>query len=129
MLGFISLVKCHCMWSWRMWATTHNCHNHVFKCCIPYKTVLKSFHSKVVLICVYVAEMWGLKSFDCVENVHLSACRHFLNVILYYLILVNLLRCYNHPVVFSTGCAQWLYHRYVKLGYVLQLHYLVLFGV
>jgi len=57
--------------------------NHLFNClhgipCIPYKTFFKIFDSKISSILLYGAELWGLTSHSCTEQVQIYACKRFL---------------------------------------------------
>ena len=56
--------------------------NHLFNClhslsCIPYKTFFKSFDSKISSIILYVAELWGMTSYSCREQVQIYACKRY----------------------------------------------------
>ena len=40
----------------------------------------KIFDSQIQSILLYASEMWGYKKYDCIEKIHLSACKYYLSV-------------------------------------------------
>ena len=56
--------------------------DHLFNClhslpCITYKTVFKSFDSKMSSFLLYGTEPWGLTSHSCTEQVQIYACKRY----------------------------------------------------
>jgi len=57
--------------------------NHLFNGlhslpCIPYETFFKIFYSKISSIRLYVAELWGMTSHGCTEQLQIYASKRFL---------------------------------------------------
>ena len=48
--------------------------------CLPYKMFFKVFDSKISSILLYGSEIWGMKSPQCIEQLHIYACKRFLKV-------------------------------------------------
>ena len=44
------------------------------------KVFFKIFDTQVQPILLYSSEIWGFQRFDCIERVHLAACKKYLNV-------------------------------------------------
>ena len=59
-----------------------NCLLHILHqfLCLSYSTFFKLFDSKIAPIMLYGSELWGLNNVACIENVHIYACKRFLNV-------------------------------------------------
>ena len=49
--------------------------------CDSAEVFFKLFDVQVVLTLLYGAEIWGYRSYDQIESVHLFACKRFLHVI------------------------------------------------
>ena len=52
---------------------------HQFSC-LPYDTFFKLFDTKISPIMLYGSELWALNNVNCIEKLHLYACKRFLNV-------------------------------------------------
>lgn len=95
-------------------------------------TFFKIFYSKILPMLQYGSELWGLTSMTCIENVHLYACKCFMNVPIRACNAVVKGDCGRHKMFIFTAkrvVKYWLRilkipdHRYLKKCYFMLRFY------
>jgi len=69
---------------------------------MQYNCYFKLIDAKVMPILFYGSELWGLKSFDAVERVHIYACKRFMSAPLHTCNMAVLGDCGRYPVYIFT---------------------------
>ena len=72
------------------------------------KLLFKLFDSKVKPIILYGSEIWGVKKYDCIENVHIKFCKLVLNVGKTTMNFAALSECGRYPMFV------YYHHRAIK---------------